>query len=214
MISNLLYKELRLAAHPNLFVFTLMGPLVLIPGYPYTMVFIFGLIGNFINLMYTWETNDIYYSTLLPLKRSEVVLSKWLVLLVSQMLTILISIPFAFLRLHLSSRPNPVGIEANVAFYGFGLIIFACFNFIFLTTYFQTAYKVGSSFLKALVPATIVAMLVEVLVHFPTLAWLDSVVFDQQMHQLPILGAGLLIYIIAMWATYKISVRNFSQVNL
>lgn len=103
MISNLLYKEIRLAAHPNLFVFTLMGPLVLIPGYPYTMVFLFSLIGNFVNLMYTRETNDIYYSTLLPLKKAEVVLGKWLVLFVSQLLTILISIPFAFLRLQLFS---------------------------------------------------------------------------------------------------------------
>ena len=76
MISNLLYKEFRLALHPNLIVFTLMGPLILIPGYPYTMVFLFSLIGNFINLMYTRENNDIYYSALLPLKRSEVVLGK------------------------------------------------------------------------------------------------------------------------------------------
>lgn len=214
MISNLLYKETRLAAHPNLIVFTLMGPLLLIPGYPYTMIFLFSLIGNFVNLMYTRETNDIYYSSLLPLKKSEVVLGKWLVLLVSQMLTILISIPFAFLRLQLVSQPNPVGIEANVAFYGFGLMIFACFNFIFLTSYFKTVYKVGTSFLKGLFPATFLAIIVECLVHFPGLIWLDSVTFKSQMHQLPILVIGILIYAVAMWATYKISVRRFSQVNL
>lgn len=214
MISNLLYKEIRLAAHPNLIVFTLMGPLLLIPGYPYTMVFIFSLIGNFVNLLYTRENNDTYYSTLLPLKRSEVVLGKWLVLLVSQMVTILISIPFAFLRLRLFSLPNPVGIEANVAFYGFGLMIFACFNSIFLTSYFKTVYKVGGSFLKGLIPATLVAMIVEVAVHFPALTWLDSVTFAGQMKQLPILIVGILIYIVAMWATYGISARKFSQVNL
>ncbi len=214
MISNLLYKEFRLALHPNLIVFTLMGPLILIPGYPYTMVFLFSLIGNFINLMYTRENNDIYYSALLPLKRSEVVLGKWLVLLISQLLTIVISIPFAFLRLRLLSMPNPVGIEANVALYGFGLIIFSCFNFIFLTSYFQTGYKVGASFLKALAPATFIAIIVEVLVHFPQLAWLDSVTFDGQIKQLLILAIGLLIYLVAMWRTYKVSVRRFSQVNL
>lgn len=214
MISNLLYKEIRLAAHPNLFVFTLMGPLVLIPGYPYTMVFLFSLIGNFVNLMYTRETNDIYYSTLLPLKKAEVVLGKWLVLLVSQLLTILISIPFAFLRLQLFSQPNPVGIEANTAFYGFGLMIFACFNLIFLTTYFKTGYKVGASFLKGLFPATLLAIILEVIVRFPALKWLDSVTFNGQMQQLPILAAGILIYIVAMWAAYKISVQRFTQVNL
>lgn len=214
MISNLLYKEIRLAAHPNLFIFTLMGPLLLIPGYPYTMVFIFSLIGNFINLMYTRETNDIYYSTLLPLKKSEVVLGKWLVLLLSQLITIVVSIPFAFLRLQLFSQPNPVGIEANVAFYGFGLMIFACFNFIFLTSYFRTIYKVGISFLKGLIPATLIAGIVEIIVHFPFLRWLDGVTFSAQLHQLPILAAGIVVYFIAMWATYKISVRHFSQVNL
>lgn len=214
MISNLLYKEIRLAAHPNLFVFTLMGPLLLVPGYPYTMVFIFSLIGNFVNLMYTRETNDTYYTALLPLKRSEVVLGKWLVLLISQMLTILISIPFAILRLQLVSQPNPVGIEANIALYGFGLMILACFNFIFLTTYFKTVYKVGASFLKGLFPATFLAIIVESITHFPALAWLDSVTFSGQMRQLPILAIGILIYVITMWATYKISVRRFSQVNL
>ena len=40
---NLLYKELRLAAHPNLFVFTLLGALVIVPAYPYGMVFLFRL---------------------------------------------------------------------------------------------------------------------------------------------------------------------------
>lgn len=214
MISNLLYKEIRLAAHPNLFIFSLMGPLVLVPGYPYTMVFLFSLIGNFVNLMYTRETNDVYYSALLPLKRSDVVLGKWLVLLVSQLLTILISIPFAFLRLQLLSKPNPVGIEANVAFYGFGLILFACFNLIFLTSYFKTAYKVGTSFLKGLIPATFLAMIVEVIVHFPALAWLDKVTFAGQIQQSAVLFAGILIYGIAMWATYKLSVQRFNRVNL
>lgn len=214
MISNLLYKEVRLAAHPNLFIFTLMGPLLLIPGYPYTMVFIFSLIGNFINLMYTRETNDIFYSVLLPLKKSDVVLGKWLVLLLSQLITIIVSIPFAFLRLRLFSLPNPVGIEANIAFYGFGLLIFACFNFIFLTSYFKTIYKVGTSFLKGLIPATVIACIVEILAHFPALTWLDSVTFSNQMLQLPILATGIAVYSVMMWATYKISVRNFNQVNL
>lgn len=214
MNSNLLYKELRLAAHPNLFIFALMGPLVLIPGYPYMMVFLFSLIGNFVNLMYTRETNDIYYTTLLPLKRSEVVLGKWLVLLVSQLVTILFSIPFAFLRLRLFSQPNPVGIEANVAFYGFGLMIFACFNFIFLTSYFQTVYKVGTSFLKGLFFATVLAVIVEVSVHFPMLTWLDTVTFADQLKQLPILAAGVLIYVVAMWGAYKVSAKRFRQVNL
>ena len=36
---NLLYKELKLAAHPNLYIFTALGVLVIVPAYPYGMVF-------------------------------------------------------------------------------------------------------------------------------------------------------------------------------
>ena len=78
MISNLLYKEFRLALHPNLIVFTLMGPLILIPGYPYTMVFLFSLIGNFINLMYTRENNDIYYCRICQCLQTLVLLLQYM----------------------------------------------------------------------------------------------------------------------------------------
>ena len=46
MMFNLLYKELRLAAHPNLFIFTLLGALVIVPAYPYGMVFLFGCLAT------------------------------------------------------------------------------------------------------------------------------------------------------------------------
>lgn len=66
---NMLYKEIRLSAHPNLFIFTLLGMLVIVPAYPYGMVFIFGCLGPYITMMYGRETNDIYYTALLPVKK-------------------------------------------------------------------------------------------------------------------------------------------------
>ncbi len=54
---NLLYKELRLATHPNLYIFTLLGALVYCPAYPYGMVFIFGCLGPYISFMYGRETD-------------------------------------------------------------------------------------------------------------------------------------------------------------
>lgn len=62
---NLLYKEIRLAAHPNLFIFTCMGVLVLVPAYPYGIIFLFSGLGIYISFMYGRETNDIYYTALL-----------------------------------------------------------------------------------------------------------------------------------------------------
>lgn len=214
MISNLLYKELRLAAHPNLYIFTMMGPLLLVPAYPYTMVFLFSCIGNFVNFMYVRETNDIYYTALLPIKKMDVVKSKMLVVVISQLALILISIPFAFLRLLFLSDGNPVGIEANVAYYGFGLMIFAVFNYLFLTGYFKTAYKFGLPFFIGAAAAAVIAVLAEGIVHIPQLAWLDSVKMNDQIKQLPIVILGGILYGLAILIAYKKSVKRFAKVNL
>ena len=92
MMFNLLYKELRLAAHPNLFIFTCLGVLVIVPAYPYGMIFIFGCLAPFITFMYGRETNDIYYTALLPVKKRDTVKAKCLLLVLAQMTQLLISL--------------------------------------------------------------------------------------------------------------------------
>lgn len=211
---NLLYKELRLAAHPNLFVFTALGVLVIVPAYPYGMVFLFGCLAPFMTFMYMRETNDIYYTTLLPVKKSDTVKAKVMLVVLVQMTQLLISLPFAFLRVHVLPEGNPAGIEANIAYYGFGFIIYAVFNFIFLTYFFKTAYKAGNAFLLAMIPATLGVLIMEAIVHFPGYKWLDSIEPEMVLRQLPILIIGLLIYIVVMFAAYKVSVNRFERVDL
>lgn len=214
MISNLIYKELRLAAHPNLYIFTLLGVLVIVPNYPYGMVFLFGCLAPFITFMYGRETNDIYYTSLLPVKKSDTVKAKFLLVILAQMTQLLISLPFAFLRVQILPAGNMAGIEANVAYYGFGFMIYALFNVIFLTVFFKTAYKAGKAFLLGVIPASFVVLVMEVIVHFPQFKWLDSVELDAMLKQLPILIIGVLVYIIGMYVAYKLSEKRFEQVDL
>lgn len=211
---NLLIKELRLAAHPNLFIFTLLGALVIVPAYPYGMVFIFGCLAPYITMTYGRETNDIYYSALLPVKKRDVVKAKCLLFAVAQLAQVLISLPFAFWRVGLLPNGNPAGIEANVAYYGFGLIIYGVFNFIFLTQFFKTAYNAGVAFLLAGIPAVIIMALMEIMVHFPGFAWLDSLESADLLRQLPILVVGIVVYAVAMLSAYQISARRFEKVDL
>ncbi|NLM69991.1 MAG: ABC-2 transporter permease [Firmicutes bacterium] len=214
MMFKLLYKELRLAAHPNLFIFTLLGAVVIVPAYPYGMVFIFGCLGPFITFMYGRETNDIYYTALLPLKKKDTVKAKCLMMVAAQIGQLLISLPFAFLRAGLLPGGNPAGIEANVAYYGFGFMVYTVFNVIFLTQFFKTAHKVGASFLKAIVPAVIGVVIMEVIVHLPGFEWLDSIELDQMLRQLPILVVGVVLYISGMLFTYHTAAKRFEQVDL
>ncbi|MDL2300718.1 ABC-2 transporter permease [Clostridiaceae bacterium OttesenSCG-928-D20] len=211
---KLLYKELRLAAHPNLFVFSAMGALVLVPAYPYGMVFIFGCLAPSFTFMYNRETNDIYYTALLPVRKRDVVTSKFLMLITAHMAQIIISLPFAFLRTLILPDGNPAGIEANVAYYGFGLIIYAVFDLVFTTQFFKTAHKVGKSFLVAIIPATIIMIAMEAIVHFPGFSWLDSIEPADLVKQLPILVFGIIAYISAIFAAYRISCERFEKVDL
>ncbi|NMB00730.1 MAG: ABC-2 transporter permease [Firmicutes bacterium] len=211
---NLLYKELRLAAHPYLFVFTLLGVLVIVPAYPYGMVFMFGCLGPYITMTYGRETNDLYYTSLLPVKKRDIVKSKCLLFMLAQMVQLLISLPFAIWRVSLLPAGNPAGIEANVAYYGFGLIVYALFNFVFLTEFFKTGYKAGRAFLLAVTPAVLIVLIMEVLAHFPNLAWLDSLEIPDLVRQLPFLVVGIVTYLAAMVGAYQISAKRFEQVNL
>ncbi|KRO22109.1 hypothetical protein IV88_GL001298 [Pediococcus argentinicus] len=151
---------------------------------------------------------------MLPIKRSDVVKAKWQVLLISQAFMILFSIPFALIHGQVFKTNNVAGIDANVAYYGFGLMILGIFNVFFLTEFFKTAYKAGIAFLMGIIPASLIAIAVEVLVHFPNFAWLDSISGSDQLKQLPILVIGIIFYALMMWVAYKVSIKRFAKVNL
>ena len=74
---KLLYKELSLAAHPSLYAFMLLGCLVLIPVYPYTVIFMFGCLAPFITFMFARENNDAWYTATLPIQKKEIVLAAY-----------------------------------------------------------------------------------------------------------------------------------------
>lgn len=211
---NLLYKELRLAAHPTLYVFMLMGVLLIIPNYPYGLVFLFGSLAPFITFLFGRETRDVYFTALLPIKKSDVVKGKCLMVVFVQIAQIIISIPFAIMRVYMQPSGNSVGIEANFAYYGFGFMIFTVFNFIFFTQFYKTAYKVGRSFIIAIIPVVVLIVVMELASHISLLQWLDSVSPDMLMCQMPILAVGVTIYIVGIFSTYFAAAKRFERVDL
>ena len=53
---TLLYKEMRLVAHPTSIVFAFLGCLVLVPSYPYSVIFMFGCLAPYITFLNARET--------------------------------------------------------------------------------------------------------------------------------------------------------------
>ena len=211
---KLLYKEFALAAHPTLYLFLVLGCLVIVPSYPYTVILFFGCLAPYLTFLFSRETNDTWYTALLPVGKYGSVHAKCLLIVFVQVGQLLFSIPFALLRTALQIPPNPAGIEANVAWYGFGLILYAVFNLIFFPTYYKTGYRAGKAFVLALIPFVPLMLLVETFGHIPVLSWLDSTVPSDLLLQFPVLLFGILCYIGITLLSCRMACTRFAKLDL
>ena len=213
-MMKLLYKELRLAAHPASLVFACLGCLVLVPAYPYSVIFLFGCLAPYITFLHARETNDAWYTAVLPVTKRESVLGKCLLVLVFQVFQLVFSVPFAHLRPALHIANNPVGLDATAAWYGMGFFVYGVFDLVFLTAFYKNGYKVGQAFLLAAIPMALLMTATEAAAHLPALAWMDSCQPEHLRMQLPVLAAGIACYGVLLLLAYRISAKRFEQVDL
>ena len=211
---TLLYKEMRLVAHPTSIVFAFLGCLVLVPSYPYSVIFMFGCLAPYITFLNARETNDVWYTAVLPVTKRENVLGKCLLVVFFQLFQLLFSIPFALLRNAMNIANNPVGLDATVAWYGLGFFLYAVFDLAFLTTFYKNGYKVGKSFIFATIPMVLLMVAIESTAHIPALTWVDSYQPKHLLIQLPILLAGIVFYGVFVSLAYRISAKRFEKVDL
>lgn len=213
-MMTLLYKEMRLVAHPTSIVFAFLGCLVLIPAYPYSVVFMFGCLAPYITFVNARETNDAWYTAILPATKRESVLGKCLLIVSMQLFQLLFSIPFALLRHALHIENNPVGLDATLAWYGFGLLVYAVFDLVFFPAFYRNGYKAGKAFIFASIPMVLLMFTVEAVAHIPKLSWLDSYQPQHMLMQVPILAVGILCYTVFLFLAYRMSVKRFNRVDL
>ena len=213
-MMTLLYKEMRLAAHPTSIVFAFLGCLVLVPSYPYSVVFMFGCLAPYITFLNARETNDVWYTAVLPITKRESVLGKCLLVVSFQLFQLLFSVPFAILRDAMNMVNNPVGLDATIAWYGFGFFLYAVFDLLFLTAFYKSGYKAGKAFILAALPMVFLMVAIEAAAYIPALVWMDSRQPEHLMMQLPILLIGIVSYGALVPFAYRISARRFEKVDL
>ena len=211
---TLLYKEMRLVAHPTSIVFAFLGCLVLVPSYPYSVVFMFGCLAPYITFVNARETNDVWYTAVLPMTKRESVLGKCLLVVFFQLFQMLFSVPFGILRDAMNMANNPVGLDATIAWYGFGFFLYAVFDLLFLTAFYKSGYKAGKAFILAALPMVFLMVAIEAAAHIPALVWMDSRQPEHLMMQLPILLIGIVSYGALVPFAYRISARRFEKVDL
>ncbi|MBA4383862.1 MAG: hypothetical protein C0410_03940 [Anaerolinea sp.] len=217
-MKALLYKEFKLALHPTTYLFMAIGAMLMIPSYPYYVAFVYTCLGIFFIFLNARENKDIFYTVSLPIRKSDAVKSRVITVAIIELLQLAIGIPFAIIGARINPNPtgNLAGIEANMAFFGLVLIMYAIFNSIYLPGFYKTAQKIGGPLVIASIAITVYVVAVEVAVQMiPFLkTHLDTSNPAMGMYQLPVLIAGVLIFGLSLWLTYRSSAVNFEKVDL
>lgn len=214
-MKTLLSKQLRLNCHPMTLVFLLAGVFFLIPNYPYTVSFFYVTLGLFFMFMNAREQRDADFAAILPVRKGDTVRAACLFSALIELGALVIAVPFAFLSARINPKgTNLAGLDANVALFALGLVLFAVFNIVFLPSLYRSGYKVGVSFVKASVCVALVVICDVVLPHIPGLAWLDGTDRDSCLRQLPMLAVCAAVYASLTLLACRWSVKRYEKVDL
>nr|WP_122012557.1 ABC-2 transporter permease [Maliibacterium massiliense] len=165
-MKHLFAKEWRLAMHPTAPLFLALSAMVLIPNYPYSVVFFYTCLGVFFLCLNGRENQDIYYSMLLPIRKRDIVKARLLnVVLIECAQVLLVGLCVLLKGVIQPDTVNLVGMDANTALLGVGLLELGLFNDVFFVRYYKNPDKVGLPFLLGTVALFVAMVLVEVSAH-------------------------------------------------
>ena len=214
-MTALLYKQFRLVCHPMTPIFCLFGVMVLIPNYPYTVIFFYVMLGLFFTFLNIREQKDSYYSAILPVPKRDTVKAGCALVALVELLSLAVLAPCALLAVRLQpGKDNLVGMDPNLALFAAGFLLYTVFNAVFLPTFYRDGYKVGAAFIKALIPVTLVMVVCEALPHLPGWGWLDDLDRATQLRLLPVLAVSAAVYAAGMLLSFRRAAALYEKVDL
>ena len=217
-MKNLLIKDLRLFVSPLTWLFLAATLLALVPGYPILLsAFFFGL-GMFQTFQNAREMNDVLYTALLPVKKGDVVVSRYVLVCFFQMLAFVLSAALTAVRMTALSDVEVYArntlMNASPVFLGFVLLIFAAFNVLFVGGYFRSAYKLGIPFLTFCIAAFVLVAAGEALHFLPGMAYLNVPGGECLGGQFVFLLACAAAHALATLLSCRASKRRFARMDL
>lgn len=217
-LKNLIYKEFSLSTPLLTFIFLAFTLMTFIPGYPILCGAFFVCFGIFQGYQLSREDNDILFSVLLPVKKSDTVTAKYLAAVIIQIAAFLLFLFFTLFRMIILPDAeiylNNVMMNANLVFIAFVLLIFSAFNIIFLGGFFRTAHSIGKPFIGFIGAGFLITGAGEAIHHFPGLCWLNVCDFSHIEKQTAILAAAIIIYFSATSISCIISRKYFEKIDL
>lgn len=215
-MKNLLYKEFRLVAHPTVFLFLFLSAMLMIPNYPYYVTFFYTSLGIFFSCLTGRENHDVFYTVTLPVRKRDMVRARFCFAVLVEAAQLVLAIPFAVLRGTFPLPGNQVGMDANIALFGFSLILLGIFNYVFFVRYYKDPDKVGKAFVLSSTASFGYILIAETCDHIvPFLRdKLDTPDPQFLFAKLVVLAIGLAVFAALTLLAYRRSVRSFEALDL
>ena len=211
-------KEIKLSASPLSFLFLLFSLMTMIPGYPILVGAFFVCFGVFQSFQNGCLNNDILYTVLLPIKKTDAVKAKYGFTMMIQLISFVMMVALTMLRMTVLADAAPyvhnAMMNANPFFLAGNLLVFALFNWLFVGGFFKTAYKYGKPFLLFSVASFLFIILAETLHHIPGLEFLNNTHGMGDARQWLILVISILVYVSVSILSCRISIKRFEAVDM
>ena len=223
-MKALLYKEFRLAMHPICYLFIFLFPfMILIPNYPLAISFIYILSTYpilFLGANKGQQSNDLLYSTLMPVRKKDIVLARIITVITIQVVSILIQaalVPLAILLNGNVSKAGSVGIglDGYVSMVAIVLIGYAIADLIYFSIYYKNGKSIVMSTLLMILGFIVYLSIFTIAIpYIPGCEWYTGILVDKGIGiQFAFLGGALLISFILHFIVYKSASKELEKVD-
>ena len=228
-MKALLYKEFRLAVHPICYLFVFLFPLMmLIPSYPLGTGFIYLLSCYpilFLGANKGQQSNDLLYSTLLPIRKKDIVKARIFTVLILQTVYMLLMSalwPLAnFIEQQMLAAKAEgtghagLGLDGFVSLLAIGIIGFALADLIFFPIYYKNGRSIVMSTLLTILGFIVyLGVFTLAFPKIPGFAWYNKVLAGSGLGvQFAILGGAILLSAALHLLVYRISSKRLEQVD-
>ena len=219
-MKKLLYKEIVLCTNIQIVLFATFALFILIPSWPSAIAFVYPLSGLMSLFPRGLANKDIEYTSLLPVKKTDIVKGKTLYLCLIEIAVIVLASIGGTIRVLLYKEPTDINelnyfmlVRPTISLLGFAFLSFGIMNMVLIALYYRNPYKrlVGPNLISLFLCLIILAIGSVLIAFIPALREYDTLGI---IAQLGTLLAGILFFILFSYLGYKSGAKAFSNVDL
>ena len=228
-MKALLYKEFKLAMHPICYIFIAFFPfMILIPSYPIAIGFIYVLTCYpilFLGANKGQQSNDLLFSTLLPVRKKDIVLARIITVVIMQVSFIAIMsclYPLASIsRDYITQQaiaagekiPSDAGfgLNAYTSVLAFAIIGYALADLIYFAIYYKRGKSIVASTLLTILG--FVAYLGIFTIGLPFVPAYGNFFSNNIWIQIGFLGVALVVSVLLHFVVYKVASKELERVD-